>query len=428
MPEHNLKKLNAIKYALIIVLSVVGLAAYYFLSRSFVEITVTPPDATLTIDNAPVKLNRQGSKNKTLTPGEHRIKVEAESYNAVEKTINCKRGRQMKVEITLEESAKPSTISEGARILAYGKEKNEIFFLNSAGNTMYKSVLSASKDGSVVGDTAPITSGNLSDINDIVLSPSRELALFKKSDGVYLFDFKKYDFVNQTETLFGRDIGSIAWAPDSSKIAYYYSPPGGEKTLIFSDVTNQNMERVVNFAEIGIENPFLAWSPDSRWLIVISQGASYEASKVLLLDSYSRTFKEVTESGNQIEAAFSPDSQQIIYSTYSMDAENPIPNLLSIMNKDGAEKKSLDLRTRIAEISWVGDFSSLAVGVTDPTSNIDQIVLFDISSKNKSVVFQASDPAEKISRLLVTPDDQIIVYQSNLGIFAINVSGRIVAQ
>lgn len=428
MAEHNLKKLNAIKYALIIVLSVVGLVAYYFLSRSFVEFTIIPPDATLTIDNAPVKLNRQGNKNKTLSPGEHKIKVEAESYNAVEQTIICKRGRQMKVEIVLEESAKPSTISEGARILTYGKEKNEIFFLNSAGNTMYKSVLSASADGSVAGDTVPITTGNLSGINDIVLSPNRELALFKKSDGIYLFDFKKYDFVNQTESLFGRDIGSIAWAPDSSKIAYYYNPVGGEKTLIFADVTNQNMERVINFAEIGIENPFLAWSPDSRWLIVISQDASHETNKVLLFDSYSRTFKEVTESGNQIEAAFSPDSQQIIYSTHSKDSANPIPNLLSIMNKDGTEKKSLDLRTRIAEVTWVGDFSSLAVGVTDPESNIDQIILFDIASKNKSVVFQSNNPAERISRLLATPDDQIIVYQSNLGIFAINVSGRITAR
>jgi len=425
MPEYNLKKLNAIKYTLVVVLMVLGLIIYYYLSHSFLEVSVIPPNSMVSVDNAPIKLSRRGVGKISFKPGMHTVRAEAESYNTVEKTVDFKRGRQTKLDIVLEESAQASTVAEGARFLAYGKEKNEIFYLNDIGNTLYKSILRVGDDGLIAADTNPITSPVLNGINEIILSPNRELALFRKNDGIYLFDFFKYDFVNQTERLWGQNIGDIAWSPDNSKIAYFYAPPTGERTLIFTDVANQAPERVVDLNEAGIENPYLSWSPDSQWLIVISRGAKYDTNKILLFNSYSRTFTTVSESGNQLEAIFSPDSSNILFSTYQKDPANPVTDLLSVMKKDGTDIKSLNIRTKISNTAWVGNFTALMIGALDQVSGFYRVSLFDLETKSNSVVFQASDINQEINSVLVTPDDQILVIQTDQGIYAVNIAGKV---
>jgi Tol biopolymer transport system component len=242
------------------------------------------------------------------------------------------------------------------------------------------------------------------------------LALFKKSDGVYLFDFQKYDFVHQTEVFWGKNIGDIAWAPDNSKIAYFYGPASGEKTLIFANIANTEPTRVANLADYQIDNPYLSWSPDSRYLILIPRNKDYSQDKVYLYDTYSGALKETTELGDQIAAKFSPDNSLIVYSTYSKGDGDTEPFVISVMNKDGAEQKSLDLRTGIDNIAWLDPDSILAAEYRRSSGNVT-FLIYDLASKIQSETIE-SMATKIVNKIEAFPEDGIALFENADGIFA----------
>jgi Tol biopolymer transport system component len=163
------------------------------------------------------------------------------------------------LKINLKEKPEPLTISRNAKFLNKGNDFNDFYYL--AEGTLFKARGKASDSQRVqITEQRAITNPRIADVTDMIWSPTKDLALLKKPDQVNLFDFKKYDFVNQTEELWGKNIGSIAWSPDNSKVAYYYAPSSGEKSLVFSNLTNKEMNRVLNLNEQKIDNPLLRWS------------------------------------------------------------------------------------------------------------------------------------------------------------------------
>jgi hypothetical protein len=256
------------KYTLLLIVVAAVLGLIWFLNQSFVTVTISPVTAKLTVDNAPLLVSRKGVGKVTLMPGKHTVKVEAENFLSISQEVSLKRGQKVNLKYTLKEKPEIISIESSAKFLSIGKDSNEVFYLNSSGTTLYRAGLTLGENNKINSVKNPITGARLSGINQIIWSPNKDLAIFKKNDGAYLFDFKKYDFVNQTENLWSKDVGDIAWAPDNSKIAYFYAP-SGEKSLMFANVANTEKTRVADLTDFSIDDPYLAWSPDSRYLIVI---------------------------------------------------------------------------------------------------------------------------------------------------------------
>ena len=413
--KHHLHKLNQMKYTLLLIVIAAVLGLIWFLNQSFLTITISPVTGKLTVDNAPVLVSRKGVGKTTLLPGKHTIKLEAENYLTMTQEVNFKRGQKVNLKYTLKEKPEIVTIEAGARFIAPGKETNEIFYLDSTGTALYRAGLSVGENNKIVSASNPITSARLSGINQIIWSPNKDLAIFKKNDGAYLFDFQKYDFVHQTETLWSKDIGDIAWAPDNSKIAYYYAP-SGEKSLIFANLTNTEKTRIANLADFGIDDPFLAWSSDSQYLIVIPRNKNYDDNKIYLYDTYSGSLKAVNEIGDQITAKFSPDSNKILYSSYSKGTGNTDPYIISVINKDGTEQKNLDFRTNTDDVAWIDNNNILAAEY----SRTDQSATFftkNLTNDTGQETVQSLE-AKIVNRVLLTSNNTIALYENSDGVFA----------
>ncbi len=407
--------------ALIYLFSVIALICvfllYWFISGSFLRLSITPKTAVLTIDNAPVRISGLGTVNKRLKPGSHLIRVDQDGYIGFNEQVNLKGGSIQTIKINLKSN--PKALSAGG-LLAKGNDLADGYYLGNNGKTIYHAVVGLDNKGDIQSiENREITQPKLNGITDIIWSPDKSLALFRKSDGIYLYDFKKDDFVNQTEQLFGKNIGSIAWAPDNSKIAYFYSPPSGEKTLVFANITNSTIERVYNFAGTGIENPILHWSSDSQWLLISPQSKNYSLNNIYVFNAYSRTMKKLTDNGNQVDGTFSPDNKSIVYATYSATPTEPIPFVLSIMSIDGSNKKSLDVRADIRNSIWFKDSSDLLLVSHDTQTNRDMMFKFNVNTKQRSFGI-SSNTNSKIDSMVLVNDDQIILYQSNNQIFGIN--------
>ena len=415
--NQELKKLTRSVYAISTLVVLAFFGFFWFLSRSFISLRIDPKIALVMIDDTPVRATAAGIARKILTPGEHLIRIEASGYVGYSRAITFKRGLNKEVLVSLKVMPKTTEVAADGRFLSKGADFGDFFYLGSGGKTIYKVKLTLDEKKEIKKvEERPITEARLSGIQEIIWSPNRELALLRKSDGLYLFDFYKYDFVNQRETFWGKDIGSAAWAPDNSKVAYFYNPPG-EQSLVFANLSNSESTRVANLTEMGIENPLLRWSPDSEWLFVTPRSKDYSKNKIYLFNAYSRSFKELTEGGSQAEALFSPDCNKILYWTYQKGSEAEPSFVLSVMNKDGSEKRSLDIRADTGKATWMSDSKNIVVALPGE-SGLLSLVAYNTQSIKESG-FALPDVVKSLVSLAVSNDNKILVFESDNKILAI---------
>lgn len=406
--KKEIKKLQ-LRITLLALLTVAAICFFWwFFSKGFLVLKVFPVNAIVTIDNAPHKTTRTGKVRARLSAGTHQLKVEADNYVGFSQNITSRRGFINTLSMTLKEVPNPDLISKNGTFLAKGKEDNSIVYLSESDNTIYKTNFSPDNNKKIKKTTIPLTGAKIKDISEIIWGPNKDLALFRKSDGIYLFNFQRYDFQNQTETLWGSNIGSIAWAPDNSKIAYFYSPAGGEKTLIFADLLNQNPERVLDFASLGIDSPLFRWSSDSKWLLIVANGNVYK------LNAYNKKFDTLDKSGKQIDAEFNFDEKILYSSKVSSDEFNT-----SIMDETGENKESLGINMNLRKVAFTKNNLILST-LFDSSLQQTSIYKFDLEAK-QIVMNMRNFEKNQIIRILTIFDDKVITYQTKEGIYAVKI-------
>lgn len=373
-------------YLLASIVIVAGIILLVLLNRSTLNVSFTPVEAVVTLDNAPLSTLPNGTARIITRPGNHTLKVEADGYVSQIENVKLRGGRSQSFKFQLVEIPKPIELSNSdlkditIDAISSGDEANSIFFLGNGRLAIFKAKFNADRSLQTVSQ---ITNPNLSGITDIFWSPKKDSIIYKKTDGVYYLDFQKFNFVSQQEVKIGDTaIGDIAWSPDDSKIAYYYAPGTGEQSLVFAGRTNDNPIKVANLADLGITNPYLAWSPSSEWLAVIPRNTDTNSNKVYLFNAYTREMKAVSESGNVVKASFSLDSGKIIFATNLPDPQSPVASVLSIMNTDGTDLRSLDLRADIGKTIWL-DNDNLAVATYDQELKIETLFRYNVVSKQK---------------------------------------------
>ncbi len=410
----HLKKLTYRAYLISAVIVLAIVFGVWILSNSFVSVKVSPREASVFVDGEQVDVNSFGFAKKRLSLGSHFVKIELDGYVSSIKSLTLKRGVTNNQNIVLKENPPIVDIAKNGKFIAKGNNPDEFFYLGNNGGAIYKAKVQLSDNGTILTSSDPVTNSNLFGIEEIIWSPKKDLALFRKSDGVYLFDFKKYDFVSQTETLWGENVGNIAWSPDNSKIAYYSTE---DKTLIFSSLDNSNKQRIINLEGEGINDPKLFWSPDSEWLALIPNNKSKNSNKIYLLNAYSRALQELTPAGNNFDAVFSPDSNKVYYSLKTKLIDDAT---VSVINKDGTNDFELGLTAEAKNIFFLGGDDILAAGA-DGENLEESIFKFDLKN-NKQKDFSIKLPEnDQVSTLLTANDNNIVIYETENGVYAMKI-------
>lgn len=425
--SQQLSQLQRSMYFTLVAVILAAVFLVWLLSRSTLAISVDPENAIITVDNRPLQANTAGDIKTTLSPGNYTLKVEADGYIAKIEEITLRRARTLKLDIKLDPAPRPYTITgetnvaENVQFISQADDFNAIFYLANNGSTLYKAKFNINNKGEIENVyNRPISSPPLSGITGIVWSPKKDSAILKKGGSAFFFDFQKYNFVSQEEIKYGDDIGDIAWSPDDSKIAYYYAPASGEKSLIFANKTNSETTRVANLAELNVDNPYLSWSPDSEWLIVIPRNKDFSTNKIYLFNAYTRSFKEVSDTGNNLEAKFSSDGTKILYTTYSSDPGSPVKAVVSVMDSDGSNKKSLDLRADMRKISWLNNSTSeIIVATWDGDRQVEAIFGYDTTGKKQTSFNYLLPTKTYVRELNVSANNNLLFYIANQQFYVI---------
>ncbi|TSC90679.1 MAG: Uncharacterized protein CEN92_428, partial [Candidatus Berkelbacteria bacterium Licking1014_96] len=294
-----------------------------------------------------------------IRPGEYDLKIEKEGFVPYAKKVEVKYFKKTTLSIILKEMPAITSLYEGeANYLGYNQESDLYLFYVPAESAFYR-----------VSSGAPIltTPSQIKNVVDVIWNPDRLTAVLKiKNDDAvlsgtpfyrpdfpqgaittFLYDFGRYDLLHQKAHFWGIGIGDIEFTPKGDQVAYYFEPGTGEKSLVIANKDNSAMNRIADLR--SLTNPTVSWSSDLKNIVLVNKSTAYETNKVYNFNLIEKTLSPLTETGDNLSAIFDPSGEKIIYSTYSSDPDYSNSSLLSLMDKDGQNKKEFKVRSNIQQ-------------------------------------------------------------------------------
>jgi len=271
-------------------------------------------------------------------------------------------------------------------------------------------------------------------IKDVIWHKSKELAIIKvdnSASGIgssvfgkakitpnitstWLYDFKRYDLLNQTAILWSEYIGDIAFSPDGEKVAYYYAAPTGEKSLVIADKNNQNQERVLDLRDKAIDNPKIAWSGDGAYISLVPQSSDYTKNYLYLYNVSSKKLEQITQTGDKKGATFSPDGKNIVVSKFAKSIDSTFLVTLLYMPVGGpSEGTDLEIETGLDQFTWSTDSSSIIYASADTSGEGDKIQKINATNKEKTEYSYTADESLQPDNLVLSDDGSILYFLSN---------------
>lgn len=399
---------------------ILALAAYLtILNRSYLVVILNRQDATIFVDGKKVEdIKTDGTKHIIrLFPGTHTVRVTAPNVLEYAETISLIRGLYKTVNPAF--SLVPNiteTATGDIRLLSAGPDPNSVMYLGDNGHILYQHNLKTN-------EKIALTSNVLSGISDIRWSSDFALALLKKPNGIYLYDFGRYDLLHQEEKflLSAKNATLPAWdqagkietnsetsvktndlepSKTNRRIAYFYQT-NSEKSLVFANQLNENPERVADLSDF--DHPEIIWSNDGHYIAVYGQEG------IAIFDVFTRLITRASVNKRVSGARFSPNGNLLAYLSN---------NNLEILNISTNQIKKNGLETSIEKILWNKDSNFLTIAVPNK-NNSDKFIKID--ARTGEMVNYVYNSAEKIyvSRMILSADESTIIFQSSNKLFTL---------
>ncbi len=412
MENPELSRRNRIYLLATAGLVVLALIIYFvFLNKATITLEIVPKNAVFTLNNAPQPVNNSGIAKINVKPGDYTLRVEANKFVPYQQKLTLKTGSRFSQKVSLKSIPGPILLQDGTTLVQkYGD--NQISYLGNENKTLYTvSAVADSSGATTLGSKKAITPPVFSGVDRVAYSPDRALAIIKIGSDAYLYDFNRYDILHQDMKKIGTDIGEVVWAPDQNRIAYYYAPASGERSLIFADPLNQNPQRVLSLANIN--NPSLNWSKDGSTILMVPHNSQPDDNKVYVFDVYLKQLKNVTDFGGVISVKYTEDGKHIVYFVADDGAKNPAA---WVMDASGENKRSLEIGVDPNQ-SFVEDKGNIIFVTT--INDQQRIMLYDLNTSGiKEIYF--TPPKETVYKgLFLSSDHKIVYLATNTGLYAV---------
>lgn len=318
----------------------IGGTIYFFVGRtSFntgtILFTFEPEGVDVIIDG---KFGKKSISSLTmqLKAGAHNIQIVREGYLDLERDFDIQSGEDLEMNVILEPIPDVELLFDAQTVFA-GLVNNgqTIAFMNMEGKFV--------EVGSVSDfyETVFLFEDSFSNINNITWSIGEPSAIVKisgmpqlnkmednrnvrgryiplgerptqglpRNNGIstWLFKDAQREAEGWRPTLLNESIRSVSFAPDGSRIIYFYETSDGEKSLVISHPDGNEWERVLT--HVDATNPQLQWLNDDRSVLLLDDNKQDR-----LFDVINKEFIEIMPEriANTLVSG-SPDGTKILY-------------------------------------------------------------------------------------------------------------------
>jgi Tol biopolymer transport system component len=215
----------------------------------------------------------------------------------------------------------------------------------------------------------------------------------------------------------GPDLGP-AWSPDGREIAFLRFHADGRANVLLIPAVAPGRARSLTTVTAAPEQyrrlRLIAWSPDSKWLVV-SDGPSLNGNMSLFVVSMKtgekRRLTLPPAKHHDFEPALSPDMRRLAFVRYrgagTSSSELYVVNLSEDLQPRGAPERLTFYNRRAASPVWTPDGQGIVFTRSEPSDG-DSIRRIDASGIHQSE--PVATLTESISELALSRDGNRIVY------------------
>lgn len=209
-----------------------------------------------------------------------------------------------------------------------------------------------------------------------------------------------YDPTKKTLANLKSGIKSIAFSPDSKKIAYYFSPNSKENSLFSSDPDGKNQKTLAK--ELNLRDIIIKW-PNTNNIALISKPSGLVEGNLWFFDIRNLIINKIIDNLFGLEALFSPDGSSFVYS-YTNEKGQDLK--LAVYDNKGNSKIINNVSTLVDKCVFAKN--QLYIYCAVPELWPDSAILPDDYYKN---AFATNDDIWKIN---ATTGEKILIIE-NLG-------------
>lgn len=349
-----------------------------------------------TPDTAAISLGETSATGKLvakLSPGTYYVNAQISGYQSFNTPITLRVHERKQLTVALKEIPYATLLSnQRIQHMSFTSgDKPSLVYLEPQNGTAYRLFVN--------NPTKPVMEritpdNSLKDVNDIRWSPSRQLAFIIQNDRVKLYDFKRYDLINQPVVDWPEGIRSIDWRPDGEKVAYIFHGSDGERTLIRAGKDNSEQEKIFNFKDTGLDDPIIRWSPDGKLISVL------EKNTLRTLDVYTGKLSEPLQTG-VTDVTWLPTSDRLLIRDAN-NALNIIPTSGSVipLNRTGETD----------EVTFLKDGQTMIQAKqTDSGVNLERV---DLKSGQATPYALGTGLSLQPKHLILSEDEQTLYFTS----------------
>lgn len=257
-------------------------------------------------DGAIIKINGievgNSSVTQQYTRGKYQVLIEKEGYTSQVLNMNLwglqKKKNSVDLELLPEESTVATNIVEIDR-----STENEALLLTSKDGTVFESLNPKNIDYKTLSRV---------DFGKAIKSswsPTKFVSYIWREDGTSgLVDLKRYDLLDQIYNDWGGGVMNLGWSNNGSKVVYVYKPGDGEYSIIESNLSLNNKERIIfDIDKKGLDNPKIFWTRDDKNLLLVSDN-------IYVYNFYNHKLNQITKTGGIKEALLSYNGKYIVFS------------------------------------------------------------------------------------------------------------------
>ncbi len=375
--------------SLILAFIALGLAGFVFWRYFYLGTLVldlVPTQATVTLNGVAVP-----DRTLHLRRGTYEVTVSAPGYRNESFTHTSSLGRQANKRLELVSLPRPKLILDGAiSSVATNAERTHLFFVKD--HTLYRLNLA------VAGQPAQAITPKLAGIVRVDWSPDFALAILYKTNGeVGLYDFNRYDLLNQSYKVLGQTITATTWEADGSAYYYLNQLPDGTNLLVKADRSGTDIARYDHIGVPAGTKVTLVSGPANQ--VLITGTDRQRPNDIIVSDNYTRTITPLTTSQNAFAPVLSPSKKYLAY------LEN---GELVVATAAGKDRRNTNLRPRANSYAFVSE-TSLAV----LTANMISLINPQTGETTSHEVYA---PDDTITALIASADGKVVsyVYKGNL--------------